>query len=351
MSTPNSKESFTYLTLITQNCHAILNTSFSAPAPKPAWFDGLEKELGGAQMVAKTWIDTLAADITSTVPTGVVSYANDFAAFSAEIQSIASAHPDAQGADNEYVKQVRTLVSALETAVTGIIESQGDVETKLTTWGDSMQTAHDSLSSGAVNIQNLETTLTADIGNMNTAIGNLETQIKSQNDSIAKDKTEVGFGIAMIVVGVLAAPITGGASLVIAGVGGYLTADGDIGMKAMEKDIQSEFGTIATDQEKIADDQRQIVSLNTLATASNQAVTSINSSTSALSGLKTEWSGLLSELTTVKKDLDLAEKSLSILVEQAFASAAQKEWTDAAAIAQSLLNVKVDLAVKNVSMS
>jgi alkylhydroperoxidase/carboxymuconolactone decarboxylase family protein YurZ len=346
----NTKTSFVTLTLITQACHGILNTTFVAPKPKPSWFDDLNAKLDEAKSHAANWINTLAPSITGGVPLQVINYGTTFDALSSQIMSIANAHPSASGADNEYVKEVHSLLEALENSVDGIIKNAETTSAQLEAWGKLMQTSHDDLTKGAVNIQSAEADLTSDIGKMNAAIDALNATIAKENLAIAASAGGIGLGLLLLVAGIALAPETGGASLVVAGTGGLLVVGGAVTWGVMQDKINKQFDEIAKDQKKIDADKRQLVALKGLASASGQSINYINTSTTALSAFRTSWNVFQGELVAVKNKLAKGEESLQVIVSGAFTAAAQKEWKVATAFAQEIADAKITVAKKELPM-
>lgn len=339
------------LTLITQACHGIVNTTFIAPSPKPTWFDGLNGKLGVAKTHAQNWIDNLAPGITGGVPVQVINYGTTYAVISASIQAIVSTHPDSSGPTNQYVIEVRQLVEALEQQVQQIINNAAQTQKQLKDWGDLMQASHDALTTGASDIQNAEINLAADIKKMNAAINALNAYIQGENKLLALSAAAIGIGIVMVIAGLVIALETGGIGILIAGTGGLLIVGGAVGWNAMQKKINEQFGEIAKDQQELAADKQQLVALQGLATSSNQAIAYINDATNALSDFRASWAGFQGELNGVLDKLKSAEGALSTLLQGIFTTAAANEWVDATNFAQSLVNTPVQLAFKQLPMS
>jgi hypothetical protein len=346
-----TQSAFVTLNLITQSCHGVLNTNFVAPSPKPDWFDDLNSKLDTAKVHAGDWINTLAPSVTGGVPVQVINYGTTYSALTQSILSIVQAHPDAQGADNEYVVQVHELVAALEQQVQQIITNCDTTAGQLESWGKLMQASHDALSTGASSIQKAESSLSADVAKMNEAIKVLNDTIRKENIAIAASAGGIGLGLILVIAGIALAPETGGASLLVAGTGGLLIVGGAVTWGIMQKKINEQFDEIAKDQSELADDQRQIVALQGLASASNQAVQYITDSTNALSDFRTSWAIFQGELNGVLTKLEAAEAALSTIVEGAFTQAAANEWADATTFAQGLANAPVQVAVKELPMS
>lgn len=323
--------------LITMSCHALANVVFTAPDPKPAWFDDLNTKLQAAQALANQWLDTLGTEVTSAIPLMVLNYGPQFQSTTKAILQIVSENPNASGKDNPFVQEVAALISqTLLPQMTTIYSSVDATATTLQTWGASIQTAHNDLVTGAVNIQSLETSLSADIDKMNTAIANLHTMINAENTQIAYAAAAVGLGIFALIAGIALAIATFGAGAVIAVAGGAAIIGGAVAWGVIQAKINSQFNEIAQDQQELAQDQRQIVALQGLSLASNQAISNLETASSALSALRTEWGVLEGELQGVMTKLDEAEDALSTIVQGVFTQAAITEWDLAMQTAQSL---------------
>ncbi|MGN6275099.1 MAG: alpha-pore-forming cytotoxin MakA [Solirubrobacterales bacterium] len=347
---PQTKKSFLTLNMITQACHGVANTVFVPPPTKPVWFDDLNKKLDVTKGVAHTWIDTLAPSITGGVPKAVLDYNPTYEVATEEIEGIVRAHPDAEGKDDPYVKQVRALIEVLREPVVTTVEEAKQIEKELEAWGKEMQSAHDGLSSGTGKIQEAETSLATEIKSMEVAIENLEKKIHDENIAIAVSAGGVGLGCFLLVVGIALAPISGGASLLVGGTGGLLIIGGAVTWGIMEAKIREQFKQIGEEQNKIAADKRQLVALKGLSTGASQAINYSETALNSLSEFRTTWHVFEGELQGVANKLQKGEKSLSTLLQGTFTKQAAKEWADAAALAHELITTEPKVASKEVSM-
>lgn len=348
----NTGVSYNAAQLITFACHAVTNTVFVAPSPKPDWFDDLNSELVVAQKLAQQWIDTLGPQVTSTIPLQVINFGSDFLAATNAIISIANANPTAQGADNPYVMEIRMIIEqTLLPPLQAVLAQMDDTSTMLATWGNAMQQAHNDLASGSTNIQAAEIDLQNDITKMNTAISSLQSEIDAENKAIAASAAAIGIGIFALVVGIALAPETGGASLLIGGgIGAAGIIGGGVTWGVMQSRINSQFDEIAKDQQELADDQRQLVALQGLQMASSNAVSSIEMATQSLSKLQTQWSTFDGEIKNVIDQLNQADQAISVIVQSVFTSAAQTEWKAAMDTANSLVNAKIEIQTQTLPM-
>lgn len=338
------------LHIITASCLAVQNTTFTAPSPKPDWFDSLNSALVNAKTVAADWVDNLSVEVTQSIPTAIADYGTDYAAFSQKIRGIATQYPDATGANDPHVKQVNALIETLLAALNEILSSVDKVSEGMKTWGQQMQSAHDNLTTGAANIQSAEVELRADIDKMNTAISNLHKMIDGENKAIAAAAIAVGVGIFALIAGIALAFITFGAGVVVAGAGAVAIVGGAVTWGVMQHKINEQYDEIAQDIKNMDQDKRQLVALQGLAQASNLCISSISNATAALADFRSSWGVFQGELKGVITKLEKGEASLSTLIAGTFTDAAEKEWNLVMEFAQSLLNQKVEAQKHEVSI-
>lgn len=338
--------------LITIACHAVANTTFVAPDPKPDWFDDLNAKLLVAIDLANEWINTLDTQVSKTIPLQVINFAPTFDATTTQILQLVKDNPTARGADNPVVVEIKELIAqALLPTVTDAIHDIEGVATLLQAWGEKIQKAHNDLSSGATTIQSAEIALQGDVDKMNAAISNLHATIDGENKAIAASAGAIAIGIFALVVGVALAPETGGASLLIGGaIGAAGIIGGGVTWGIMQDRINHQFDQIAQDQQELASDQRQIVALQGLALASKGAVGNLELASSSLSKLRTQWAVFQGELQGVVDKLDSAEEAVAAVVQGVFTSAAQAEWQSASETANALVNRKIEVEVKTLPM-
>lgn len=347
-----SQTGFLSMQIVTASCHSVLNTQFVPFTPKPKWFDDLNNKLDAAKQVAGVWINDLAPKITSAIPRHIINYATTYEAMTNQILMLIDKDPTAKGKDNPTVRQTFALIDALSSEVGKIIADVIAMEEKLRTWGKDMQKAHDELSSGTTNIQNLEIELQSDIEKMNSAIGNLRSQIDGENKAIAISAGAIGVGLFIAVIGIAFAPVTAGQSLWLTGAAGAVVIGGAVTWGVMQSKINSQFDDIAKNQQKIADDKRQIVALKGLEMASSSAIASMANGLQALSDVRTQWQVFAGELDGVKGKLDSANEELYAIVNKAYVQGAQKEWNLALDFAQKLVDIsKPKVESKTLPMS
>jgi len=329
----------TSIVIITNACHAILNTSMTLPAgmKKPDWFDPLVGHLDEAKALATEWVNTLAPDLTALLPNKVINYDTQYNAITAQIVRIAEANPLAKGADDPNVKNVFALISALQSDVGTIHDDIAAEDAKLVDWGNRMQKAHDDLAGGVASIQAAEVDLAKDIGKMNADVSRLQALIDGENKAIAAAASAVGVGIFVAIVGAALAVTTLGAGLVVAGIGVAAIIGGAVTWGIMQSRINAQYDQIAADQKQQAVDNQLLIALKGLEMATTSTVSSIATATSSLSSVRAMWKLFEGELQGVLDQLSQAQTGLALIVNEAFVQGAQQEWALAADLARQLL--------------
>ena len=348
------QSSFLATTLITAQCHSIMNTVFTTPTVKPKWFDSLNSKLDDAKTVAKEWIDNLAPEISASIPAQVIDYGATFNASIDAIHTLYKQDPTASGKTNPTVQQASAIMKNLSSAVNSKIEDVTSMQTKLKTWGVSLQKAHDALTTGAGDIQKTIVDLQTDISKMNNAITNNRNAINSLNEQIMACEIAVGVGIFMLVAGVALCIATAGAAAIVAGgvaaVGAAAIIGGGVTWAILQGKIDDDYASIAAEQKEKSDDQQQIVALQGLASGSDGANSAMTLSLSALSTLETTWALYGKELAGVVDKLDKGASMSSIIMEDVMSSAAQNEWNDVVELAKDLSSAQIPVENKQLAI-
>ena len=348
-----TQASFLAVHLITAQCHAILNTQFTPPDVKPGWFDDLNNKLDAAKLVAKKWVDTIAPEVSGSIPAQVIDYGATFDASVEAIQELYRQDPTASGMENPIVKEAHDILTNLANEVDKRRVNVVNMQDTLAQWGDDMQTAHDDLVNGATNIQKTIIDLQTDIEKMNTDIATNREAISKLNEQLVYAEIAVGVGIFMCVAGVALCVATAGTAAVVAGgvavLGAAAVIGGAVAWGVIQSQINDDYGQIAKDQKEKSADEQQVVALQGLSTASHLVIGAIETSTSTLSDFETTWKLYGKELESVIDKLTGGASMDSIIMEKVMTDAAKNEWDDAVELAKELASATVTVEVKNLA--
>lgn len=353
-STQQSTQSaFLAVHVITAQCHAILNTQFTAPDVKPDWFDDLNAKLDTAKSVAKDWVDNLAPEVSASIPAQIIDYGATFDASVTAIHELYDQDPTASGSDNATVVQAKAIMQNLSVEVGKKQAVVTEMQGKLTDWGSQMQAAHDDLVTGASNIQKTIIDLKTDIENMDNAIANNRAAIAKLNKDLVYAQVAVGVGVFMLVAGVALTVATAGTAAVVSGgiaaLGAASIIGGAVTWGVIQGEINDDYKKIADEQKQKSADQQQIVALQGLSSASSAVVSAIELSTSTLSDFETTWKLFGDELQGVIDKLDSGADMSSIIMEKVMTDSARNEWDAAVELAKQLAGATVTVETKDVT--
>ncbi|GGK59030.1 MULTISPECIES: alpha-pore-forming cytotoxin subunit MakE [Flavobacteriaceae] len=197
---------------------------------------------------------------------------------------------------------------------------------KLTEFGSKMQVIHSNMESTISKVQAEESVLKDEINEINKKIENLRKQIKIDREAIAKAKAARKKGILETIFGVLLAPFTLGASLILAGIGVASITEAESDISNMENSISGYQKSIAGDQINLSKDQVEVATLKSLLLGTGMTLDDMNLISSSLQVLKVSWSALGTELGQIISKTEKAENAQEAVVGQAWFDAACLEW-------------------------
>lgn len=167
----------------------------------------------------------------------------------------------------------------------------------------------------------------------------MQRQITTDRQAIAKAEAARTKGIVETIFGVVLAPLTGGVSLILAGIGVASITEAEEAVDGLEAAIRGYQTTIASDQADLADDAREIATLNGLTMCTQIALDDMSLIAGALDALRTTWSSLRDELASTAGKVQDAEDAQGAAVGQAWYHAAAADWDVIIPEAQGLQNL------------
>ncbi|HLT94101.1 MAG TPA: hypothetical protein VKZ56_06040, partial [Membranihabitans sp.] len=180
-------------------------------------------------------------------------------------------------------------LQSLSIPISNIAAQMEDYSGKLTKFGSKMQIVHSNMESTISEVQSQETTIKDEISEINTKINNLKNQIKTDRDAIAKAKEARKKGIIETIFGVLLAPVTLGASLILAGIGVASIAEAESKISDMESSISKYQKSITANQKTLSNDQKEVATLNSLLMGVGIVLNDMDLISSSLQVLKVSW--------------------------------------------------------------
>lgn len=334
--------------IVTADCSGILNTVLTAPAQKPDWFDELNGYVDSAKVLSTKWIDDIAPNIASKIPTEVIEYSNVFEAIANEIIDLTQKYPDMKKGDKEF-NQVNDLLQGLIDTINNDILSEIDNSAKdLKEWGDKFQEIHDKIASKTTDIQSSEIEYQGEIEKLNADIKVLQSKIDNSNKGILAGEISLGIGIFVAVVGIAVCyvnPVAGGITI---GAGAALVIGGATTWGVLQKQINDAYDDITEDRKKIAQEKQLLASVSAIEVTTNSVLTAIEDATNHLSYVRTMWAGFENLVESTIHELNNAETGASAILKKVFTDAAIKQWQDVEQYAMDIAQMKVETVDKGI---
>lgn len=308
--------------LLSASCQAVIEAEIQRV--QSPWWEQLDRELGEAESAVAHWRRDGVLYFNSEVLDSVASCAATFTSAREAIEALFAAleeHFDEAG-KQELVARFRALTQP----VGGISKLIGVYLEKLAQFEEAIGEIQQRMEQTIGEVQASEVELEGKIAAMNAQIASLEEQVKTDREAIAKARSAETRGIVETIFGVLLAPLTGGATLILAGIGVASIAEAEDAVKSLEGEISGYQKTIAGDQEDLSDDQRIVTTLKSLTIGTNLVLHDIGGIRTALNALRTTWTLFDDELEGVVQKLEDAADAKALIVSKAWYEAACDEW-------------------------
>lgn len=315
-------ESMNAMLLLHSSCQGLIEAEIQEVSS--SWYNQLEQELGEAEMLVVHWRENGFLYFREDILAEVISFGEAFLSSQTEINNLFSQ------LESNFSQDVKDQIVAKLNSFKAPIQSMSDqIETyqsKLQEFGENMQKPHSEMNTTIAEIQAQEAEIKSEIATINQEIANLKKQIETDREAISKAKKARTSGIVETIFGVLLAPVTGGASLILAGIGVASITEAEDKINSMKSQISQYQGKIASDQTNLNNDQKTVATLNGLSMSTGIVITDMNLIDGALDSLKVTWSLLGDELAQVIEKLNASTNAQEAIVGNAWYQAACNEW-------------------------
>jgi multidrug resistance efflux pump len=308
--------------LLNSSCQAVIEAEIEEVSSP--WYQQLDQELGTAEQLVVGWRRSGWLYFQGDILDSMAAAGAAFLSAQTQIDALFSALEANFTAAG--MAELIAAMSALEPPLLSIIQQISDYLTRLQKFEESMVSADEALRGTVAQVQAQEQQIQAEIDAINAQIKSLTAQIQTDRDAIAKAKSARTDGIIETVFGIVFAPVTGGASLILAGIGVSSIADAQSKINSMQAEISGYQQSIAGDQTSLSDDQKVVATLNSLTMSTGFVLSDMDDIESALDRLATSWTVLNGELGGVIAKLQAATSAADLIVSQAWYSAACIEW-------------------------
>lgn len=308
--------------LLNASCQAVIEAQIEGVGS--SWYPQLDGELGAAEDLVLDWRQSGVLYFSSQVLQTIQQAGNAFTAGAPQIQTLLAAL--IKGPSDSVQAQLVSALQALQPPIQSIVSQSGDYLTKLKAFEVNMEIPHQNMQATIGAVQAEEQRLQAQITSINAQIASLNTQIQADRDAISKAESKRTSGIIETIFGVLLTPFTGGASLILAGIGVASIAEAQTLIASMQTQIIGYQQTIAGDQTELSTDDQVIVTLNGLTLSTGMVLGDMDRIAIALDSLRTGWTAFAGELLDTITKLQKSASASEAILAEAWYNAACDEW-------------------------
>ncbi|WP_338689169.1 MULTISPECIES: alpha-pore-forming cytotoxin subunit MakE [unclassified Bradyrhizobium] len=310
------------IVLLNSSCQAVIEAEIAEVASP--WYDQLDQELGAAENLVVGWRRSGVLYFQTDILDTIAAAGQAFVAAAPQIDALFAALEQRFSAGGKA--ELITAMQALEPPIQAMIGQIADYLGKLQTFEQAMLQADQAMRNTVGQVQAQEQQIQGEIDAINNQIKLLNVQIQTDREAIARAKAARTRGIIETIFGVVFAPLTGGASLILAGIGVASIAEAEGQINAMQSEISGYQQKIASDQSALTDDQRIVATLGALTMSTGLVLSDMAMIENALDSLRTGWTALDGELGGVIAKLQAATSAADLIVSQAWYTAACTEW-------------------------
>lgn len=242
----------------------------------------------------------------------------------------------------ELIDKLSYVVPAIDNTHVGV----GSYASDLSDWGIKAQKLHEEIASIISVIQEKEREIEVDIQIINNHIDDLNKTISDDRKAIAKARAAKKKGIVETIFGAIFAPITGGASLILLGIGVSSIAEAEKKISSLENDIRGSQSKIAKDQGKISSDKWLVASLKLILLGVSTVMDDYKDISAAIDKLQVTTLALRDEIQDVVEKISKAQDTQAIILEQVWFEAACTEWQKIRELSEDLSDARVDSEYK-----
>ncbi len=323
--------------LLNASCQAVIEAEIQTV--DSSWYDTLDQELGEAENLVIHWRQSGVLYFQQDILNEIISCGQLFSSSQLTINTL---FEQLNTHFSEAIKsQLITQLQALESPITQMNTQISSYLSKLKTFEIAMEKPHGEMQTTIAQVQAAEQQIQSEIDSINLQIKSLNTQIQSDRDAIAKAKSARTSGIVETIFGILLAPVTGGASLILAGIGVASISAAEGLISTMQSQIQNYQQTISGDQSTLNSDQKTIATLNGLTLSTGLVINDLMNIDTALDALRTSWTLLSDELNSEIQKLNAATSAQDTILIKAWYDSACNEWSLIQASAESLSNPSI----------
>lgn len=315
-------QSMNAMLLLHSSCQAIIEAEIASVNSK--WYKTLDQDLGNLENLVVNWRENGYLYFHQQILQETGSYAKTFTASQKTIDGLIDKLIKSFNQTNK--QDLETQLNNLLAPLKAMSAQIADYRAKLKVFETKILEINGGMEKTVAEVQAEESQIESEIKSINEQIDELEKTIKTDRTAIAKAKQRRKRGIIETIFGIILAPFSLGASLVLAGIGVATIAEAEEKIHQLQNTINSSITKIASDQKNLSKDEKIIASLKGLLMSSNVAIHDVSLIYNNLDTLRTTWDEFQGEINQEIIDLNKSKDSKDIVLIQAWFNAAANQW-------------------------
>jgi len=325
--------------LLSSSCQAVIEDEIKEVSSD--WYKKLDQELGAAENIVLEWRQSGYLYFQTDVLKKIISVGQTIGGLNTSITHLFDEinknglTPTNKATLIAQFNQAKTSIKGLDGTIDGYLERLRDFQKQ-------MEGPHSQMTQTIADVQAEESKIKSEISAINTHIKALQHQISVDRKAISKAKAARKRGIIETIFGCVFAPLTGGASLILAGIGASSISDAEHEIQSMESSISNYQGQIVSEQHSLNEDEKIVATLNALNMSTKIVLDDIDSLDLAMTSLRTTWQTFVQELDDVISKIQTASSAQEVVLQQAWWNAAVLAWQNIETSTKTLLDRQTD---------
>jgi len=323
--------------LLNSSCQAVVEAEVQQVLSP--WYAQLDGELGAAENLVVGWRQSgflyFQTEILKAIAIAAEGFINGQRAIDALFDRLE------RDFSVDGLQRLAAMIQDLVLPVEQIVAGIDAYLARLRQFEVQMAAVETQMRGTIAQVQAQETEIQAQIATINAKVLALTTQVQADRAAIAAARSARASGIEETIFGVIFAAVTGGLSLILAGIGVASIAEAQVKIDAMQLQIGEYQQSIAADHADMGADQAIVATLNSLTLSTGLVLADMDAISGALDTLRTDWTEFDGELDGVLAKLRSSTGTAELIVGQAWFDAACTEWTLVSTHVDDLLNASI----------
>lgn len=334
-------QSVSAILLFSSSCQAILQSTIDDSASGVSWYDEVNSKLLSMQKLVIDWREG-----------GNLYFNNSFIEkISTASQVILSVKPKIEVLfdqiaikyDDSLRDQLLGMLNSIVPGINSIHDYASSYSTDLNHWGQEAENVHQDMVKLVGEIQAAEAQIKDTIDSINQQIADANQQIDTDRKAISDAEKSRTTGIIETVFGAVFAPFTGGASLILLGVGVASIVEAEQAIARLKSTIQDYQNQISNEQSDLSKDEKLVSALGVISAGLEVVVNDYKSVASSVDALQTTVVSLQDEIETVISKIAKAKSASEIIAQRVWFEAACTEWSAISDVSGTLYNAKITI--------